>query len=599
MANIENTKRIKQKKQKEARQPGFIMRMAKDNHRLLPLLSVVLLISIGAMLLEIVAPRVLGDAVNVLAVWLKEGGAFNSSELIRLVTLLAIVGAGAFLLQVLLRFMMCFSMSWYLTYGFRVRVSRTLLRLPVSFIDNMPFGEVLSRTMDDVSNLGGVMSTIIENMLTGAAKIIGIGIMMFIVNPYLALIVIVLMPVSIFTAALLSLLCAKHFKQMAKETGKLNAHIQESYSAHDVTKAYNLTDYNCKKFNEINEEIKKTSYKAFTLGGMIGPIISFVNNAGFVVLSILGAYLAIEGTIDVGDILTIILYAQMFGRPLEQLANTMSHLQRSKASANRIYEIYDSKQMSPEANENQSLTLNSEIKFENVNFSYSPEVALITNLNIKIKQGQKVAIVGPTGCGKTTLVNLLMRFYDVNSGDIIIDNNSVYGSSRNAVRDIYSMVLQDVWLFKGTIRENIMYGNEHATDEQIDEACCLAHVDHFIKTLPKGYDTEINEDATNISQGQKQLITIARAYLAHRPVLILDEATSNVDTLTELLVQQAMAQLMQDRTSFVIAHRLSTIVDSDLILVMRDGQIIEQGTHETLIEANGFYAELYNSQFAA
>lgn len=593
MENITKQKKVKQK------QKGFIMRMAKDNKKIMPLLLLVLLVSIGAMLLDIIAPSVLGQAVNLLENWIKDGGQFDYAAFNNLIKLLVFVGLGVFLLQVLQRFLMCFSMSWYITYGFRVRVSRTLLRLPVSFVDNMPFGEVLSRTMDDISNLGGVSSTIIENLITGLAKFVGISVIMFITNPYLALVVLALMPISLVTAALLSMLCAKHFTKMAAETGKINAHIQESYSAHDVTKAYNLVEHNCKKFDEINNQIKLTSYKAHTLGSMIGPIISFVNNAGYVALSILGGYLAIQGTINVGDILTIIIYAQMFGRLLEQLANTMSHLQRSRASANRVYEIYDSKQMTPEKEDVPSLSLKDEIRFENVDFSYSKDTKLITNLNIKIKQGQKIAIVGPTGCGKTTLVNLLMRFYDVDSGNIYVDYDSIYDAHRSADRDIYSMVLQDVWLFKGTIKENIMYGNKNATDEQIDEACRLAHVDHFIQTLPKGYDTEINEDATNISQGQKQLITIARAFLAHRPVLILDEATSNVDTLTELLVQKAMEGLMKDRTSFVIAHRLSTIVDSDLILVMRDGKIVEQGTHNSLLQSEGFYAELYNSQFTA
>lgn len=488
--------------------------------------------------------------------------------------------------------------SRYFTCELRIRISDKIKRLPVSYVDQTPVGDVLSRMTDDVSVMGNYIHQIVDTLMTGFLMIVAICVMMLRENWLLALLVLSLTPLSIWLSTLISSKSEKHYYNMFTEGGNLNALVEESFTNFSTTKAYNLETYTEKNHAIVNEKRRKSEAKANFTSSIVRPIIVFSNALAYISICLVGGWLLVSGRIhSVGIVVTVLLYAKQFAAPLEQIAGGLGDLQHAKAAARRVFKLLD---MEEEKNADGKLdhTVEGNIRFENVDFSYDKESPLIENLNIDVKHGQNVAIVGPTGAGKTTIVNLLMRFYDIDAGRILIDGVDCATLSREEMRDQFGMVLQDTWLFRGTIAENVAYGKPDATREEIIAACDRAYCDHFIRTLPDGYDTIVGDDLSNLSGGQKQLLTIARAMLADRRLLILDEATSNVDTRTEVLLQRAMDNLMRERTCFVIAHRLSTIVDSDLILVLDHGKIVEQGTHNELLKKCGFYHKIYTSQYA-
>ena len=488
--------------------------------------------------------------------------------------------------------------SRYFTCNLRIMISDKLQRLPVSYIDGTPVGEILHRMTDDVSRMGNTVHEIVDTLMSGFLQILAISVVMLLEDWRLALMVILIMPLSIKLSALVAEKSNVYFREMHKQSGKLYSVVEESYTNYATTRAYNMEDYNGKRHEEVNLLQQKAEAKANFLGSIVQPVISFSNALTYILINLLGGWLIVYQGVGVGTVMTIVLFARQIAAPLEQIANGMSNIQHATAAAGRVFTLLDMEEEAPISGEIRREQVKGRVEFQDVSFSYDKDVPLIQHLNVRVEPGQKVAIVGPTGAGKTTIVNLLMRFYDVDQGSILVDGVNLADVSRDSSRQLFAMVLQDTWLFKGTIAENVAYGWPGATREEIVKACDEAYCDHFIRTLPKGYDTVIGEDNITISGGQKQLLTIARALLADRDLLILDEATSNVDTRTEILIQKAMDKLMRGRTCFVIAHRLSTIVDADVILVLRDGQIVEQGSHRQLLEQRGFYYQLYTSQYA-
>ncbi|HQC54953.1 MAG TPA: ABC transporter ATP-binding protein [Clostridia bacterium] len=491
---------------------------------------------------------------------------------------------------------MNYTVSRHFTANIRIRMSDKIKMLPVSYIDKTEPGQMLSRITSDVSDMGNTIHEIIDMLIMGVFQVLAMMVMMFIINWQLALVVVGMVPISMALAAIVGGKGSRHFSKERECVEKYYVQLEETYSGYATVKAYGLEPDREKAGADITKEIAESSKKGQILTGMMVPIVTFTSSISYALICLLGGYLAINGLLSLGGVIAILLYSKQFTQPLEQIAQGMASMQRVKASAKRVYEMLDYEEMEVITGD-MPKEIEGNVKFENVYFSYSEDKPLIENLNIDIKKGQKVAIVGPTGAGKTTIVNLLMRFYDIQSGHIYIDGIDINTVSRESVRDLFSMVLQDTWLFKGTVFENVRYAKDGATLEEVMEACDHAYADHFIKALPDGYDTELDEGTSNLSGGQKQLLTIARAFLSARELLILDEATSNVDTRTELLIQKAMDKLMKDKTAFVIAHRLSTIVNADLILVIDDGSIVETGTHKTLLEKDGLYAEIYNSQY--
>lgn len=489
--------------------------------------------------------------------------------------------------------------SQKVTYDLRTKVDEKLDRLPLRFFDNHTHGELLSRITNDIDNIGTMLQQSLTQMLDSLFTLLGILVMMISINITMAVIVVAIIPISFIFVGIIVKSSQKYFIAQQRILGELNSQIEETYSADLVVKTYNMQEEEIKRFSNTNEELYKVSWKAQFLSGIMMPIINVVNNLAYVGICVLGAKFTIEGKMTIGDIQAFISYVKQFTEPISQVANMMSTIQSTVASAERIFEILDEKEEVKDVENPKKLELvRGKVECKNVTFSYKKDEKLIEDWTLSVEPGQMVAIVGPTGAGKTTIVNLLMRFYDIDSGDIKIDGVSIYEMSRHDLRRMFAMVLQDTWLFKGTIKENLRYAKEDALDQELKQAAYLAHADHFIKSLPGGYDFSLNDDATNISSGQKQLLTIARAILADSPILILDEATSNVDTRTEELIQKAMNRLMEGRTSFVIAHRLSTIKNADIILVMEHGKIVERGKHEELLKLNGKYAKLYNSQFS-
>jgi len=480
----------------------------------------------------------------------------------------------------------------------RSDIMEKLSKLPLKFYDSKTHGEILSRVTNDIDNISGTLQQSITQLLSAIVTITGVIIMMLTISPLLTFVVIITLPLSIIATASIASRSQRYFAKQQKVLGELNGHVEEMYGGHTIVKAFGHEEDAIKTFNQINQEYYEASWKAQFMSGIIMPIMNFISNIGYVLVCVVGGILVTKRKIEIGDIQAFIQYSRQFTQPITQTANIVNIIQSTIASAERVFEILDEKEEIPDKENAISLKeVSGNVTFENVYFSYKDDVPLIEDLNVEVKPGQMVAIVGPTGAGKTTLVNLLMRFYDVKSGMITVDGIDIRDIKRENLRKIFGMVLQDTWLFSGTIKENIAYGKEGATNEEIINAAKAAHAHHFIKALPHGYNTVLNEEASNISQGQKQLITIARAILANPDILILDEATSNVDTLTEIYIQKAMKTLLEGRTSFVIAHRLSTIRNADLILVMNHGKIIEKGTHKELLEKGGFYAELYKSQF--
>ena len=494
-------------------------------------------------------------------------------------------------------FMLNHIVSRYFCAGLRIRISEKLRRLPVSYMDRTPVGDVIDRMMDDVSTMADSIYGLVEILLSGFLQMGVIAAILFVTDWRMAIPVVLLSPLSVLLSAKMATLGEKHWDKHFDLGGKLTALAEEAYTNYPTTKAFNREDELQKKYDELSQKHQKNGVFGNFLSSIVQPVIAFIDALAYIAVAVLGGWLVIGGKAEIGTVVTVILFARQFSEPLEQIAFGLGYVQQVKSAAKRVFDLLDLPEEHDPEGKVEGIT-RGHVEFCGVDFSYDEKKPLIRGFSVDVKPGQKVAIVGPTGAGKTTIVNLLMRFYDVDKGKILIDGRDVSELSRAESRKLFAMVLQDTWLFKGTVAENVAYGTPGATREEIEKACDCAFCDHFIRRLPDGYDTVISEDSTAVSSGQKQLLTIARALLADRPLLILDEATSNVDTRTEILIQKAMDRLMGSRTCFVIAHRLSTIIDADLILVIRDGQIVEQGTHKSLLERKEFYYELYQSQYA-
>ena len=523
---------------------------------------------------------------------------FHFEAIWRVVSLLI----GLYILSAIFRYIQTWLMTQVtqtVTFRMRRQLSEKINRLPLSYFDKQTYGEVLSRVTNDVDTISQTLNQSLSQIVSSTVMVLGILAMMFSISWQMSLAALLVLPLAGGVVTLIAKSSQKQFLRQQTQLGELNGHIEEMYGGHQVMRVFNGQKKSLAKFSRINNQLQESAWKAQFLSGLIYPIMNFIGNIGYVVMAILGGWLAINGRLKIGDIQAFIQYIDQFNQPLVQVANIANVLQSTAAAAERVFEFLDEPEEKAEGKDLVKLAhVKGEVEFDNVVFGYKPDQTIIKGLSAHIKPGQRVAIVGSTGAGKTTLVNLLMRFYEINSGAIKIDGVNIAQMKRSDVRQMFGMVLQDTWLFNGTIRQNLLYGNPTASEEEMITTAKEAHVDHFVRSLPGGYDMMLGEEATNISQGEKQLLTIARAMLARTPMLILDEATSSVDTRTEVLIQKAMDKLMQGKTSFVIAHRLSTIRDADLILVVRDGNIIEQGKHDELLKQNGFYAELYNSQFA-
>ncbi len=553
----------------------------------------------------IVSPKILGRATTTLFTGLMmkirgvPGAAIDFDAIRRiLLTLIALYLASAAF--GLLQQLIMAGVAQRTTYDMREDVNRKLRRLPLAFFDSRTHGEILSRVTNDVDLVATTLQQSVTQVITAVVSIIGVTVMMLSISRLLTLVVFISLPFSVFIMRPIIKRSQRYFAAQQRTIGNMNGHVEEMYGGHTIVKAFGMEGDSIAEFDRINSELYDAGWKAQFISGIVMPLMRFVNNIAYVLVSVIGAVLVTRGRIAIGDIQAFIQYARQFSQPLVQVANVTNVIQSTIAAAERVFELLDEEEESADPESPVVLkTPRGHVLLERVAFRYLPEIPLITSLSLEAKPGSTIAIVGPTGAGKTTLVNLLMRFYEIDEGRISVDGVSTRDMSREGLRSLFGMVLQDTWLFSGTIRENIAYGRGEVGEREIVAAARLVHADHFIRTLPGGYDTVINEDGSNISQGQKQLLTIARAVLADPAILILDEATSSVDTRTEALVQKAMLKLMAGRTNFVIAHRLSTIRGADLILVMNEGEIIETGTHEQLLDRNGFYADLYNSQFRA
>lgn len=561
----------------------------------------VMIFAAASTVFSVIGPKVMGKATTELAEGLmrKIGGTggidFDKIAHILMLTLGLYLCSAAF----------TFIQSWIMTgitqkicYRMRKEISEKINRMPMKYFESRTYGEVLSRITNDVDTLGQGLNQSVTQIITSTATIIGVIVMMLSISPLMTLIALVVLPVSAILMSTVVKFSQKYFRTQQNYLGKINGQVEETYSGHLVIKAFNKEKETIENFDKTNNVLYTSAWKSQFLSGLMQPIMMFVGNMGYAGVAISGGILAIRGTIGIGDIQAFIQYVKNFTQPIQQIAQVINQVQSMTAASERVFEFLGEEEEDQTAENPVALTNpKGAVTFSHVRFGYDPKQVVIKDFSADVKPGQKIAIVGPTGAGKTTIVKLLMRFYDVDSGSISLDGHDIRDFNRHNLRDYFGMVLQDTWLFKGTIMENIRYGRLDATDEEVIAAAKAAHADHFIRTLPEGYEMELNEDASNVSQGQKQLLTIARAILADNPVLILDEATSSVDTRTEERIQKAMDNLMEGRTSFIIAHRLSTIKNADLILVMKEGDIIEQGTHSQLLEAGGFYADLYNSQF--
>nr|WP_235550428.1 ABC transporter ATP-binding protein [Paenibacillus sp. Soil750] len=567
-------------------------------------ISFVLLAAILSTLFSIISPKLMGNAVTKLsegAIGKMKGIAgakIDFDAILQIVLILAALYIFSSILLYIQQQIMV-KVTQRIVFNLRRDISEKLTRVPLSFFDARSHGDTMSRATNDVDTISSTMQQSLTQLITSVVTLIGIIIMMLTISPLLTLATIVTLPLSILGTKMIATRSQKYFKGQQRTIGELNGHVEEMYTGHTIVKAFGREKQSVDKFNEINDRLYHSGWKAQFISGLIFPLMSFIGNIGYVLVSVIGGIMVTHNAIKIGDVLAFIQYSGQFGMPITQVANIANVIQSTIAAAERIFELLDETEEVLENKVTDSVThVKGHVQFEDVSFAYKTDTPLIANMNIDVKPGQTVAIVGPTGAGKTTIVNLLMRFYELQSGRISIDGVDSRNMSRSHLRGLFGMVLQDTWLFNGTIRDNIAYGRHGATEEEIIEAARAAYADHFIRTLPDGYDTILNEEASNLSHGQKQLLTIARAVLADPPILILDEATSSVDTRTEVSIQRAMNNLMANRTSFVIAHRLSTIREADLILVMNQGTVIEQGTHGELLEQQGFYAELYQSQFA-
>ncbi|NMA83457.1 MAG: ABC transporter ATP-binding protein [Epulopiscium sp.] len=566
-------------------------------------LLIVILFAIGSAAFSIVGPKILGRATTRLFEGLvsKVSGEIGAAIDFSYIGKIILILIGLYMISTLFSIIQGFivtGVAQKVSYNLRKEISKKMNRLPLKYFDKVTHGEVLSRITNDVDTLSQTLNQSLSQIITSVTTLIGVLIMMISISIQMTLVAILILPLSMGLVIFVVKKSQKYFKDQQKFLGEVNGHVEEVYSGHTIMKAFNGEKQAINTFTEINDELYHSAWKSQFLSGMMMPIMTFIGNLGYVAVSILGGYLAIKQKIEVGDILSFIQYIRSFTQPIAQVAQISNVLQSTVAASERVFEFLEEEEIVEDSVNSYDLEeIEGGVTFQHVKFGYTPEQLIIKDFNAKIQPGQKVAIVGPTGAGKTTIVKLLMRFYELNEGEILIDDINITDLKRDQLRGLFGMVLQDTWLFSGSIMENIRYGKLDATDAEVIKAAQSAHVDHFVKTLPAGYDMEINEEANNISAGQKQLLTIARAILKDPKILILDEATSSVDTRTEILIQKAMENLMKDRTSFIIAHRLSTIRNADLILVMKDGDIVEVGKHDDLLEKDGFYADLYNSQF--
>lgn len=565
-------------------------------------ITAVFIFAVGSTVFTIISPKILGKATDKVVEGLMSGMGIDFDALLDIIIFLCAIYAASSLLSFLQGYVMS-GVSQRITYRLRKEISEKMDRMPLKYFDTKTHGEILSRVTNDVETVNQSLNQSMTQIITSVTTVIGILVMMVSINIWMSLMAVIVIPMSALFIKAVVKKTQGYFQDQQRYLGDANGHVEEMYTGHQVVKAFNGEEAAIETFDEINEHLCESAWKSQFLSGLMHPISNLFGNIAYVLVCILGGIFAIGGRVSIGDIQAFIQYIRNFNQPIAQLANVANMLQSTAAAAERVFEFINEDEetektdlallKTPDINQHRG-----NVTFDHVSFGYDPENIIINDFSAEIKQGQRVAIVGPTGAGKTTIVKLLMRFYELNSGHIYIDGTDITDYSREDLRKMFGMVLQDTWLNNGTIRDNIRYGRPDAADEEVEAAAKAAHVDHFIKTQGKGYDMEVNEEATNISQGQKQLLTIARAFLADAPILILDEATSSVDTRTESLIQKAMTSLMQGRTSFIIAHRLSTIRDADHILVLDHGDIIEQGTHEELLAANGFYTNLYNSQFA-
>ncbi len=583
---------------------GTLVRLSKYLKPYRVGLVVVAIAAITSVIFSIISPKIMAKITDELIRPILElvGGNPTPSPIdFSYIWNIVVILIGLYVLSAAFSYLQQFIMagvSQKVVYDLRRDIDEKLARLPLKFFDSHTHGELLSRFTNDVDNISATLQQSITQVITSVTTVVGVLIMMLTISPLLTLISIIVIPLSGILMMMVVKRSQKYFIGQQKKLGELNGHIEEMYTGHNVVKAFGHEKKAIDEFDEVNEGLYNVGWRAQFLSGLVMPIINFIGNLGYVLVAVVGGVLVTKGRITVGDIQAFIQYNRQFTQPIAQVAQISNIIQSTVASAERVFELLDEEEVIPEpVNPVKAKADCGAVEFEHVKFGYREDRILINDMNIKAKPGQMVAIVGPTGAGKTTLVNLLLRFYELNGGRILVDDVDITEMNRADLRKKFGMVLQDTWLFNGTIRDNIAYGKKNATEEEIIAAAKAAHADHFIRVLPEGYDTILNEEVSNISQGQKQLLTIARALLADPEIMILDEATSSVDTRTELQIQNAMKTLMKGRTSFVIAHRLSTIREADVILVMKDGDVIETGNHETLMAQNGFYADLYNSQF--
>ena len=581
---------------------GTMKKLLAYMRRYLPSIVLALLCAVGGTVFSIFGPKILGQATTklfegVIAMLTGTGG-IDFGAIGQILLFLA----GLYVLSALLSYVQGWVMAGIATkvsYAMRTDISQKIDRLPMSYFDRVPHGEVLSRITNDVDMVTQTLNQSLSQVVTQLTMIVGVLCMMLSISPLMTLIAICILPVCLVIVMNVVRHSQKFFRRQQEYLGHVNGHVEEMYGAHVVVTAFNGQEESIEKFNGLNEKLYQSAWKSQFLSGMMMPLMNFVSNLGYVAICVLGGFLSLNGTITVGDIQAFTQYVRQFTQPITQLANISNQLQMTAAAAERVFLFLEEPEEVPDTKEPvPSSEINGSVYFAHVHFGYVPEKTIINDFSAIVQPGTKVAIVGPTGAGKTTMVKLLMRFYDVSDGAILLDGYDVRQFERGDMRSAFGMVLQDTWLYNDTIRENIRFGRLDASDEDVLAAAKAAQVDHFVRTLPQGYDTVLNEDASNISQGQKQLLTIARTIISDPKILILDEATSSVDTRTELAIQKAMDELTKGRTSFIIAHRLSTIRDADMILVMKDGDIVETGNHNELLAKGGFYANLYNSQFA-
>lgn len=560
------------------------------------LIVVALLFAIVATICNIISPKKLGDLSQNIFTGLALNGKVDLSSLTNIGITLIIIYVLAIVFEYAKSWIMT-GVTQKITYRFRKDISEKINKVPLSYFDTQSYGDVLSRVTNDVDTISQTLNQSIIQLFTSITMFLGVLIMMFTISYKVALISLLIIPLSLIGLLLIVKFSQKYFKKQQVNLGKLNGYVEEMYSGHVIIKAYNKEEATLKDFGKINQELHDSSWKSQFLSGLMNPVMNFIGNLAYVVICVFTASLILKGEIGFGAITSFVIYIRLFTQPLNQIAQVSNNLQSTAAASERVFEFLSAEEMEDESHFVKKLEhVQGKVEFKNVSFGYEPNQIIIKNFSALVQPGQKVAIVGPTGAGKTTIVNLLMKFYNVTSGDILIDDVSIKQLTRENVHDIFGMVLQDTWLFEGSVKENLAYGKSNISMEKIKEACQAAHIQHFIESMSHGYDTILDEDS-NISQGQKQLFTIARAMIEDAPMLILDEATSSVDTRTEELIQDAMDRLTKGRTTFVIAHRLSTIKNADMILVMKDGDIIEKGTHDELMALKGFYCHLYNSQF--